>query len=295
MTSHDVVQRVRRILQQKKVGHTGTLDPAARGVLPICLGQATRLAEYVQGGRKTYLAEIRFGKETDTYDCEGSVVGIQEAGHLTLQEIESLLPRFMGDQQQVPPMFSAIKIKGKKLYELGRQGMVVQRPPRAIHIDALEPIEWKAGTFPLLKLRVSCSAGTYIRSLAHDLGVAAGTGAHLECLIRQRAGEFDLETSWSLDSLETWVLNHPGPEEEQPWLLPLDWPIRSWPSAHLDAVQVQNVLHGRQPGGRLHFDRMVQGHRWVRLHHPDGRFLAVAEVCSVTAETAEVALRKVFP
>ncbi|HEY7985118.1 MAG TPA: tRNA pseudouridine(55) synthase TruB [Ktedonobacterales bacterium] len=197
-TSHDVVARVRRLAGQKRVGHTGTLDPLATGVLPVCLGQATRVAEYLSDGGKAYRATIRFGVVTDTYDAEGAVLRTAPVA-LTRAQIAAALPAFLGRQWQVPPVYSAIKRGGQPLYKLARAGAEVTPEPRAIVIDALEIVSWAS---PDLVLDITCGKGTYIRSLAYDLGERLGPGAHLAGLIRTRSGPFTLDGSLTLEHLE---------------------------------------------------------------------------------------------
>jgi tRNA pseudouridine55 synthase len=196
ITSHDIVAQVRRITRQHRVGHTGTLDPLASGVLPICIGQATRIAEYLSEGGKTYRATITFGISTTTYDAEGEVVQSAPV-HLTRADLEALLPAFLGKQQQLPPLYSAIKHHGQPLYKLARTGREVTLQPRLVIIDRLTILEWQS---PTLTLEIECSKGTYIRSLAHDLGKRAGCGAHLSGLVRLRSGPFRLEDSISLET-----------------------------------------------------------------------------------------------
>jgi tRNA pseudouridine55 synthase len=199
MTSHDVVARVRRLTKQKHTGHAGTLDPTATGVLPICLGQATRVAEYLSESGKAYQATIRFGVETDTYDAEGSVT--REAPvNISADDIRAALPSFLGPQMQTPPRYSAIKRNGQPLYKLARAGQEIALEPRPITIYALTLLSWEP---PDLTLSVECSKGTYIRSLAFDLGRALGPGAYLAALIRTRSGPFTLAQSLTLDALET--------------------------------------------------------------------------------------------
>jgi tRNA pseudouridine55 synthase len=198
MTSHDVVARVRRLAGQKRVGHAGTLDPAAVGVLPICVGQATRVAEYLSESGKAYRATIRFGVVTDTYDAEGEVLRTAPVA-LSREEIAAALPAFLGPQMQVPPVYSAIKRGGQPLYKLARAGKEVTVEPRLVEIDALTIVRWQS---PDLVLDVECGKGTYIRSLAFDLGERLGPGAHLAGLIRTRSGPFTLETSATLAELE---------------------------------------------------------------------------------------------
>lgn len=199
ITSHDVVARVRRLARQRRVGHAGTLDPAATGVLPVCLGQATRVAEYLSESGKAYRATVRFGIVTDTYDAEGAV--IREAP-VTLREdeIAAVLPSFLGEQMQLPPAYSAIKRGGQPLYKLARAGQEVTVEPRPIVIYALHIVSWSS---PDLVLDVECGKGTYIRSLAYDLGERLGPGAHLSALQRTRSGPFTLKQALTLEALET--------------------------------------------------------------------------------------------
>ncbi|WIG58613.1 MAG: tRNA pseudouridine(55) synthase [Ktedonobacterales bacterium] len=197
MTSHDVVARVRRLAKQKRVGHAGTLDPLATGVLLVCLGQATRVAEYLTESGKTYRATVRFGIETDTYDAEGAVVAEVPVA-FDLADITAVLPEFLGEQMQLPPIYSAIKRDGQPLYKLARAGEDVTVQPRPIVIYALTPVSWQP---PDLVLDVDCGKGTYIRSLAHDLGARLGVGAHLAALARTRSGAFTLARSVTLDDL----------------------------------------------------------------------------------------------
>jgi tRNA pseudouridine55 synthase len=198
MTSHDVVARVRRLAGQKRVGHAGTLDPAASGVLPVLLGQATRVAEYLSEGGKAYRATVRFGVVTDTYDAEGRVVRAAPTDGLTLDAVRAALPDFLGEQMQRPPAYSAIKRAGRPLYELARAGAAVTPEPRRVRIDALTVVAWQP---PDLVLDVECGKGTYIRSLAYDLGERLGTGAHLAALERTRSGPFTLAESVTLEAL----------------------------------------------------------------------------------------------
>ena len=197
-TSHDVVARVRRLAGQKRVGHAGTLDPAATGVLPVCLGQATRVVEYLSESGKAYRATVRFGTVTDTYDAEGEMVRESPVA-LTREEIEAALPAFLGEQMQVPPIYSALKRGGKPLYALARAGVEVQVEARPVRIDALHIVSWAT---PDLVLDVVCGKGTYIRSLAYDLGERLGPGAHLAALVRTRSGPFTLKRSLTLGALE---------------------------------------------------------------------------------------------
>ena len=200
LTSHDVVARVRRFFRQQvgkiKVGHAGTLDPLATGVLILCVGDATRLSDYVMHGTKQYRAVVHMGITTETYDAEGETIASQDASHITQDELQAILPQFTGDIEQVPPMYSAIKQGGKKLYELAREGKTVERPARHITIHNITLID---SSPPRFTLDVVCSAGTYIRSLAYDIGEALEVGAHLAGLTRTRSGTFSLDEAINLD------------------------------------------------------------------------------------------------
>lgn len=199
-TSHDCVAKVRRILHQKKVGHGGTLDPAATGVLPIALGRATRLLQFLPAD-KAYRATIRFGLITTTDDLEGEILREQPAADLDQATVVELLQHFMGTIQQIPPRYSAIQVQGKRLYDLARQGKAVAVPERTVTIHSITPVHWQPGIFPDLTVDICCGAGTYIRSLARDLGDRVGTGATLASLERTRSSGFTLDTSLTLEQL----------------------------------------------------------------------------------------------
>ncbi|HHS97925.1 MAG TPA: tRNA pseudouridine(55) synthase TruB [Chloroflexi bacterium] len=260
MTSHDVVDRVRAVARQRRVGHAGTLDPMATGVLLVCLGRATRLAEYLMASPKIYRARIRLGTATDTYDAEGRVVE-ERPVRVDRQEVEAALERFRGRILQVPPMYSAIKHKGQPLYRLARQGITVEREPRPVEIYDLRLIRWEP---PDLTVEVTCSPGTYIRSLAHDLGQALGCGAHLAGLVRLASGDFRLEDAIPLDELT--------PERLPEVLLPPDAALRRFPAFHLDEGAARAVRSGRAIAGPP-----PDGEPLARAYGPDGSFLAVLE------------------
>ena len=270
MTSHDVVARIRKLLQQKRVGHTGTLDPMATGVLPICAGQATRVAEYLSESGKAYQAEITFGVVTDTYDAEGTIIRTSNTDTLTLEHIENLLPHFLGPQLQVPPRYSAIKIQGQPAYKHARAGEAVALEPRAVEITHLQIVNWQ---HPKLTLNVECSKGTYMRSLAYDFGEALECGAYLTALIRTRSGPFTIEQSLTLEQLADAI------EQGQlaTCLLAADYALQNYPALHLDEETAQRVLHGNafyyEPGTAI---SQSQHAKLARLYDPDGRFLAIA-------------------
>ena len=200
MTSHDVVSCMRRVTKVKQIGHTGTLDPFAEGVLPICIGKATRLIEYLADD-KEYLATVKFGVTTDSYDLDGAVVKTSNK-KVSEQDILDLLPSFRGAISQMPPIYSAIKVKGKKLYEYARSGEEVKIEPRQVFIEKLEMKNFDE-VEQTAEILVKCSKGTYIRSIAHDLGEMAGCGAHLIKLVRTQAGKFLIENSINLDNFST--------------------------------------------------------------------------------------------
>lgn len=212
-TSHDVVAKLRGVFKEKRIGHAGTLDPMATGVLPIFLGRATRVVEFATEGQKRYIAGIRLGQTSDTQDSTGTMLA-QSTPSITKEQLQQALTPFRGDIQQIPPMYSAIKIQGKKLYELARKGKEVERPPRPITISHLELLtETNQHGDPLL--HIECSKGTYVRTICHDIGVNLGCGAVMSSLVRTSAAGFTLEQSYTLDE----IINHTAPAS---LLLPID-------------------------------------------------------------------------
>lgn len=202
MTSHDAVSFIRRLAQTKKVGHTGTLDPAAAGVLPICIGNATRLADYLQAGRKRYIAEATFGYETDTLDDTGAVIAQGDASHLDKSALNQALAGFRGEIAQTPPLYSAIKQGGKKLYELARDGVEdVQIPARQVQIHELKLTRFEAGPQPRAVFDIECGSGTYVRSLLRDIGYAVNSYATMSFLVRAQSGAFAIAQAWTLEQL----------------------------------------------------------------------------------------------
>lgn len=191
----------------KRVGHGGTLDPAATGVLPIALGKATRLLQFLRAD-KAYHATIRLGMQTSTDDLEGEVIKTHPAPWLELEKVEAELSQFQGKIQQIPPSYSAIQVNGKRLYQLARSGEVVEAPVRSVEVYQLEVLAWRSGEFPEIEVAISCGAGTYIRSIARDLGNSLGVGGTLARLIRTASSSFSLETSLTLEDLAEQVANH---------------------------------------------------------------------------------------
>lgn len=200
-TSHDVVARLRRILGQKKIGHTGTLDPDAVGVLPVCLGVGTRICDMLTEENKEYVAELRFGVTTDTQDMSGTVLS-RQAVTITEEQAAEIADSFLGDYEQVPPMYSALKVNGRKLYELAREGLEVERKARCVRIEELEILHME---LPVIRMRVVCSKGTYIRTLCDDIGKKAGCGAVMASLKRTRVGRFCADDALTLSDVEDMV------------------------------------------------------------------------------------------
>lgn len=269
MTSHDVVAKVRKILKQKRVGHTGTLDPEASGVLPICVGQATRVAEYLSESGKAYQATVTFGTVTDTYDAEGVVLRTADISTLTRPQIEEALTHFRGPQLQLPPRFSAIKIQGQPAYKLARAGEEIKLEPRPVDIRSLEIISWDA---PHMILNVACSKGTYIRSLAYDIGEHIGCGAYLTGLVRTQSGPFGLSDSITLEQLAQ--AYEQGTLTQH--LFPADFALQSYPALHLDEQVTQRVLHGNAFSYPEQDPGSVTSAGLGRVYGSDGQFLAIA-------------------
>ena len=232
-TSQDVTARLRRVFQTRRIGHGGTLDPMATGVLPVFVGRATRGVEFFEHAEKTYEAVIRFGITTDTEDISGTVLHQQDV-NLTEEEFLAVLPKFRGEILQVPPMYSALKINGQKLVDLARKGREVERKPRPITIHELEMVEFSGET---AKVRVRCSKGTYIRTLCKDIGEALGCGACMEALRRVQAGEYTIEEAVPLLSL----LEMENPEQV---LRPVDTMFRKFPAVTLTENQEKRSRNG---------------------------------------------------
>ena len=203
-TSHDVVGKLRRVYAQRRVGHAGTLDPDATGVLLVGLGRATRLLRFLQEAGKSYRARVVFGSATDTLDASGAVLEQTEMA-LSREQVEHAARAFLGESEQIPPMVSALKVGGRRLYELARQGEVVERTPRRVRIDRIDVESFEPGPYPEATLVVDCSSGTYVRSIAADLGVALGGCAHLGSLRRLRVGTFGVDESHSIETVEAEV------------------------------------------------------------------------------------------
>ncbi len=239
ITSHDVVACIRRITGQRKVGHAGTLDPMATGVLLICLGKATRVAEYLMASDKVYHARIRLGITTDTYDVEGKITGQAEIDDVTRAQVEHELELLTGISEQVPPMYSAVKRGGTPLYRLARRGETVTRRPRTIEIKSLDILTW---SLPELQLAIHCSKGTYVRSLAHDLGQRLGCGAHLSGLVRVASGQFRIQEAATVETVEQAIAQG----QLDRLLLPLDIALQTFPAVTVDPATVKSIIFGQR-------------------------------------------------
>jgi len=235
-TSHDVVARVRKVLKEKKVGHTGTLDPAATGVLPLVLGSATKVSRYLTGGQKTYRARVRLGITTTTLDAEGEVTGEQPVT-VSEAEVRAAAQRFVGEIDQIPPMYSAKKVDGTRLYKLARQGVEIEREAKRVTIFSLDILEV---ALPEVSLDVRCSAGTYVRVLARDLGERLGCGGHLQALRRLGAGPFTIDEAMTLQQ----VIDEP--ESVRARLLPIDRALGMLPRIAVPADIGRMVRDGYQ-------------------------------------------------
>ena len=230
-TSHDVVAKLRGIMRQKKIGHTGTLDPDATGVLPVCLGSATKLCDMLTDKEKEYIAKVQLGVTTDTQDMTGTILN-ERPVNVTEEMVIEAIQSFVGNYDQIPPMYSALKVNGKKLYELAREGREVERKARPVTIHYIEILEM---ALPQLTIRVGCSKGTYIRTLCHDLGEKLGCGAAMAALERTRSGQFSLATALTLAELEE-KLNNAGEQREemlQSLIIPVDQMFLECPKLYL--------------------------------------------------------------
>lgn len=263
-TSHDAVAVVRKRLNTRKVGHSGTLDPQATGLLVMAVGHATRFLHHAELEPKEYFAEVRFGVETDTQDMDGTILAESPVPGDLADRLERCLPQFRGEVSQLPPMFSAVKREGKPLYKYARQGQEVEREPRQVSVFAFELLHLDS---PTAEFRVLCSGGTYVRTLAHDLGKMVGCGAVLVNLRRTMVGPFSVE-----DAAE--------PHEVEPTdLVPVATAMASFPKLRLNASQVETVRHGQSvlPGGRL-------PHELVLLLDPAGRAVGLGRTVGLRVQ-----------
>lgn len=289
ITSHDVVSRVRRILGTRKVGHTGTLDPFATGVLPVAVNDGTKVIPFLDEGTKCYKALLRLGVATDTLDMTGRVLTKRDFRHVDRKALDKVLSSFNGIISQLPPMYSAIKQNGQPLYKLARQGQEVERKPRQVEISEIEVLDFAP---PLVSLRVSCSRGTYVRSLADDIGQDLGCGAALQELRRTCSGPFAIEGSCTLDTLDGLVR---GGGVESVMTKPVDV-LSHLPIFELDEANRVAVRHGRAPLWQQNWPEVMpvgNVSQLVRLTSL-GDLVAVAGLGQAEAGEAHLLLRRVF-
>ncbi len=278
LTSHDVVQIIRRGTGIRRAGHTGTLDPRASGVLVILIGPAVRLSEYVSASDKRYQATVRLGSSTDTYDLEGIITDSASIDEITEEQFTAELGNFIGEIEQTPPPYSAVKVQGRKAYDMAREGEEFELAPRVINVYTLEVLEWAP---PEVVIDVYCSSGTYVRSLANDMGKALGTGAHLVGLRRTKSGRFTLRDAVPLRRLQeafdagNWYR----------FLIPAAEALADWPMLELDADQVELIRHGHRIPAEPEHKGLARG------VSQQGDLVALMEV---DEETREWQPRKVF-
>jgi len=283
-TSHDVVAHVRQWTRVPRVGHTGTLDPQATGVLLIGLGTGTKLTQFLHECPKTYRATLQLGVRTDTCDAAGKVVEVRPVRAISPSEVEATLGGFRGTIEQIPPMFSALKQQGRRLYTLARQGIDVDRQPRRVQIYRLDILEFTAAT---LSLEVECSSGTYIRVLADDIGLRLGCGAHLSALVRTATGSFPLAQALTLPALEDAV-------RQQEWLrhvISLSAAVAAFPALILTAAAAQGLAHGVAPlrqGVACHVGTFAAADT-VALLGPDEAVLAMGSMTCGVEELGKMA------
>ena len=281
-TSHDVVAKLRGIVGQKKIGHTGTLDPDATGVLPVCLGKATKLCDLLTDKDKTYEAVMLLGMTTDTQDIKGRILEEKSTETLTADKVREVIRSFIGDYDQIPPMYSALKVNGKKLYELAREGKVVERKARPVKILDIRIIEMD---LPRVRMEISCSKGTYIRTLCHDIGEKLGCGGCMESLLRTKVSRFELKDSMKLADIEK--AKNEGRTEEI--ILPLDEVFVEYPKIIVTGRQAQLAYNGNpfpkesaknlilpgKDGGEDDLSDIFSRYKKYRVYDEQGRFIAI--------------------
>ena len=279
MTSNQALQKVKRLLQARKAGHTGSLDPSATGMLPLCFGEATKICAYLLEAAKTYRVTARLGEATDTGDADGKVTGSAAVPELSKSAWQAVMSDFIGDSRQVPPMYSALKKDGKRLYELARQGKTVERDSRPITITSLDLLE-AAGS--RLAFRVTCSKGTYVRTLVEDIARAAGTLAHTVHLHREAVGPFQAGQMLDLATLETEA--EEGTRALRDRLLPADCALTDWPACRLEDAAVDRFCGGQI----VNCDGDGQG--LAKVYDDDGQFLGIGSLIG----DSRVAPKRIF-
>ena len=264
-TSHDVVAKLRGILHMKKIGHTGTLDPDAVGVLHVALGKGTKLVDLITDKEKTYEAVLRLGITTDTQDMSGTVLE-EKPVNATEQQVRETIAGFVGEQLQIPPMYSALKINGKKLYELAREGKTVERKARPVCFYQIEVLDIQ---LPVVRIRVACSKGTYIRTLCHDIGQKLGCGGCMEQLLRTRVGRFSLEESHTLSEVEQAVADGTVCK----WIYPVENVLAEYPKIQADPYGDRLLQNGNPLSENLVDEQHKEG--WVRMYASNGNFTGI--------------------
>lgn len=265
ITSHDVVYRLRRLLSIKKIGHTGTLDPDATGVLPMCIGRATKVADMLTAKDKQYIAEVTLGSATDTLDASGAVTETAEV-NVGEADVIRIVSEFVGDIEQIPPMYSAIKVDGKKLYELARDGVEIERKPRQVRVDSIEILKFDLEN-KKFSMKVDCSKGTYIRTLCDDIGRSLGCFAHMSALERTKSGIFDISRSYTLEEVEEMY-----ERGDMSFLVPVDEVFAELPRLTLSARRAKLMCNGVRVGVQG-IDEGVT----YRVYDEAGKFLTISE------------------
>lgn len=281
MTSHDVVALVRRKTGVRKVGHTGTLDPNAAGVLPICIGQATKISQYLLDGRKTYRTELTLGFKTDTQDIYGTIISKEDV-KCSLKDIERTILGFVGEYHQIPPMYSALKVKGKKLYELARKGMEVERKSRKVEIYAINIILIRENK---VLFDVSCSKGTYIRTLCHDIGERLGCGGVMSFLLRTATNNFDISSAITLEELQEI-------ENIESILKPIDFPLYHIPRIDIDVIYKKAALNGNKiPLRKIPSSTSIENDIRIYL---EGNFIGIGQIEEDDAKKLYIKFSRLF-
>jgi tRNA pseudouridine55 synthase len=270
-TSHDCVAKVRRLLRTKKVGHGGTLDPAATGVLPLAVGKATRLLQFLPEN-KAYRAKIRLGVRTNTDDLDGEIIETRSPHEITLEQIKAFLPQFIGKIEQIPPAFSAIRQDGKRLYELARKGEQVEVPTRIVEIAEIQIINWHSGEFAELELEIACGAGTYIRAIARDLGAMLGVGGTLASLIRTESCGMKLADSITLETLEK------QQQKETFSLIPPAIALQNLSAISLSAEETKRWFQGQKISNLVEAKRFTSTENMLVVEREGNEFLGIGEV-----------------
>ena len=268
ITSFDVIRKLRKLLPTKKMGHMGTLDPNATGLLPVAVGKATRLSQFLLNSEKEYRACIRLGRSTTTYDADGETVGdVVDPPALTEEQISDHLKSFLGEIEQIPPMYSAKKVEGKRLYQYAREGQTVEPEACSVHIYDIQLLEY---TKDYLEINVSCSSGMYVRSLAHDLGQKIGCGAFLEDLTRVRVGTLKLDQAFDLERLETMTS-----ENDHSYLYPAHDLLPGFPKIELNDTQINRIKNGNHV---ILQNPTIKDREFVRLFDISGLMVAIGVV-----------------